>query len=211
MKKIILCCSAFIAIVNLYAFTVIIDPGHGGKDTGVRGAYLTNGKEIPVYEKDITLQFSQKLSDTIKKRYPTIQTVLIREEDCFIPLAAREKKIQAFSHDRQSVSLSIHINTALMNKNMHGFTILSQKSSLPFAQYLSEKLNNAIGSQMPNNGVQDTADTPFAAYKATDMVLELGFLSHADDAALLMDDSFTDQAAQCIADSIAAGVKDFYQ
>jgi len=193
--------------MNLCAFTVIIDPGHGGKDTGVLGTYLQNSKDIPVYEKDITLRVSQKPAGAIKQRYPDIQIFLTREDDSFVSLEARQKKIQTFAHDKDSISLSIHSSTA-MNKNIRGFKIMAQKGSVPFAQYLSEKLSQAIGMQMPNKGIiSDESDSSFMAYKTTDIVLDLGFLSHADDVALLMNDAFLEQAAVCIADSI----KSFYR
>ena len=60
---------------------VVLDPGHGGIDTGTKGP---NGEE----EKDIVLDFAQRLRDRIEKtgKYRVLMT---RTDDTFIPLADR--------------------------------------------------------------------------------------------------------------------------
>ena len=46
--------------------TIVIDPGHGGKDSGTMGT-----KRFKIYEKHIALSVSLKLGDYIKKSVPT--------------------------------------------------------------------------------------------------------------------------------------------
>jgi N-acetylmuramoyl-L-alanine amidase len=60
---------------------VVLDPGHGGIDTGTKGPH---GEE----EKDIVLDFAQRLRERIEKagKYRVLMT---RSDDTFVPLADR--------------------------------------------------------------------------------------------------------------------------
>jgi N-acetylmuramoyl-L-alanine amidase len=62
---------------------VVIDPGHGGKDTGAIGE---NGTR----EKDVVLAISKNLADLINQQ-PGMRAVLTRNGDYFVPLRNRLK------------------------------------------------------------------------------------------------------------------------
>lgn len=89
--------------------TVVIDPGHGGKDPGAVGVKKT-------YEKDVALSVSLKLGDLIKKNHPEVKVVYTRSTDVFIGLAERAKKANSISAD---LFISVHANAAA-NKSAHG-------------------------------------------------------------------------------------------
>ena len=87
--------------------TVVIDPGHGGKDSGAVGSGGTK-------EKDIVLKVAKELKKMIDSR-KEIRAVLTRERDVFIPLRQRAAiadsangklfiSIHANAHRRKSVS-----------------------------------------------------------------------------------------------------------
>ncbi|WNJ19348.1 N-acetylmuramoyl-L-alanine amidase [Pontibacter sp. G13] len=81
--------------------TLVIDPGHGGKDPGAVGK--------DHYEKEIALQVSLKLRDLLAERNPGIKVVMTRDDDTFIPLNKRAEIAQDHSGD---FFLSIHCNGA---------------------------------------------------------------------------------------------------
>lgn len=89
--------------------TVVIDPGHGGKDPGAIGV-------TKIYEKDIALSVSLKLGELIKKNHPEIKVVYTRSTDVFIGLAERAKKANGIGAD---LFISIHANAAT-RKEAHG-------------------------------------------------------------------------------------------
>ena len=60
---------------------VVLDPGHGGIDTGTKGPH---GEE----EKDIVLDFAQRLRDRIEKA-AKYRVVMTRADDTFVPLGDR--------------------------------------------------------------------------------------------------------------------------
>ena len=61
--------------------TVVIDPGHGGKDPGNLGT----GK-FKTYEKDVVLAISLKLGKYISENYDDINVIYTRQKDEFIGL-----------------------------------------------------------------------------------------------------------------------------
>lgn len=78
--------------------TIVVDPGHGGFDTGAVGAYGTQ-------EKDLTLDISIRLSDTLRKL--GFNTYLTRDADYYVPLSERTAIANQFQAD---LFVSIHIN-----------------------------------------------------------------------------------------------------
>ena len=81
--------------------TVVIDPGHGGKDPGALG------KSSKVHEKDIVLAVSKKLGDKIKAAYPGVKVIYTRSDDRFIGLHDRAMVARRNNAD---LFISIHCN-----------------------------------------------------------------------------------------------------
>jgi len=79
--------------------TVVIDPGHGGKDPGCHGG-LTN-------EKTVVLAIGLKLGEYIKSKYPNINVIYTRDSDEFIELDNRAK---IANDNHADVFISIHAN-----------------------------------------------------------------------------------------------------
>jgi N-acetylmuramoyl-L-alanine amidase len=83
---------------------VIVDPGHGGKDVGMR-ARLPNG--TIVWEKDIALGVSRRVAAALKDRGVGVH--LTRDRDTLIALADRGR---IANQQRGDLFLSIHVNAA---------------------------------------------------------------------------------------------------
>lgn len=81
---------------------IVIDPGHGGEDTGAVGP-------TGVAEKNITLGVARKLSASLAEK-TGCSVVLTREDDTFIALEERTAKANRVSAD---IFISIHVNAAL--------------------------------------------------------------------------------------------------
>jgi N-acetylmuramoyl-L-alanine amidase len=80
--------------------TVVIDPGHGGKDSGALGKISK--------EKDIVLSIGLKLGNYIKENLPDVKVVFTRTTDEFIPLYQRAEIANKASAD---LYISIHANS----------------------------------------------------------------------------------------------------
>ena len=66
--------------------TIVIDPGHGGKDPGTMGT-----KRYKTYEKDIALDISLILGGYIEQYLPEVEVVYTRKTDVFLELWERTK------------------------------------------------------------------------------------------------------------------------
>ncbi|MGQ0695415.1 MAG: N-acetylmuramoyl-L-alanine amidase family protein, partial [Nitrospiraceae bacterium] len=80
--------------------TIVIDPGHGGRDSGARGLRFTE-------EKDITLKVGLGLRELLRKQ-PGVRVLMTRESDVFVELEDRAK----FANSNQAdLFVSIHVNS----------------------------------------------------------------------------------------------------
>ena len=86
--------------------TVVIDAGHGGKDSGCRGA--TNSKE-----KEVTLAIALSLGKKIKAIYPSVNVIYTREKDIFVEL---HKRAKIANDHKADLFISIHCNAAVTRK-----------------------------------------------------------------------------------------------
>lgn len=81
--------------------TIVIDPGHGGLETGAKGKFGT-------LEKDITLGISLKLKDIIE-RHLAFRVVLTRDKDVNVSL---DNRAAVANNNRADLFISIHANSS---------------------------------------------------------------------------------------------------
>jgi len=82
-------------------FTVVIDPGHGGKDSGTLGTSIK--------EKDVVLSVGLKLGQLIKKQHPDVKVIYTRSTDVFIPL---DQRAMIANKAKANLFISIHADHA---------------------------------------------------------------------------------------------------
>lgn len=100
--------------------TVVIDPGHGGKDPGAPG------KTSATAEKHIVLKISKLFGEKISKAYPDVKVIYTRDSDKFIGLHERAMVARRNNAD---LFISIHCNSVAA-KSAYGTSvhILGQRS-----------------------------------------------------------------------------------
>ena len=89
---------------GLTAKTIVIDPGHGGKDPGALGRGT-------LHEKGIVLSISHKLREILTERGYTV--FMTRDTNHFIPL---KKRTEFATQHKADIFLSIHANSATNSK-----------------------------------------------------------------------------------------------
>jgi len=103
---------------------IIIDPGHGGKDSGAAGNLNANGKTVKIYEKDITLKTGLALRDRLIQAYPDKRILMTRDTDIYPTLDQRAEMANAVTvRDNEAVIfISIHANWGA-NSNARGYEV----------------------------------------------------------------------------------------
>jgi N-acetylmuramoyl-L-alanine amidase len=81
---------------------IVIDPGHGGHDTGTIGPH-------GLMEKDLCLDVALRLGRLIEKNLPGAQVVYTRKDDTFIPL---EERTAIANNAKADLFISIHANSS---------------------------------------------------------------------------------------------------
>lgn len=97
---------------------IVIDPGHGGHDTGAK----KNG----AVEKDIVLAFGKILADKLKAtgRYKVLMT---RDTDIFVPLGER---VEFAEQHKANLFIAVHCDYADTGSLANGATIYSLRDSV---------------------------------------------------------------------------------
>ncbi len=91
-------------------FTIVIDAGHGGKDSGALGAN--------VYEKDIALKLALRLGAYINSNLDNVKVLYTRTTDKFVPL---HKRVQLANQNNADIFFSIHCNSMISSPSpVHG-------------------------------------------------------------------------------------------
>ena len=114
---------------------IVLDPGHGGIDTGTKGP---NGQ----MEKDIVLDFAKRLREKIETA-GKYRVLLTRSDDTFVPLAERMR----FAREAGAgLFISIHADSLPHKEgDAQGATVytLSETATDPAAARLAEQENRA--------------------------------------------------------------------
>lgn len=97
------------------AKVVLIDPGHGGEESGAVG-HLDPKKSRKVFEKDLALRLSKKIKEHLSK---STSAYLTRSLDRAVSLQERADLADLVKAD---LFLSIHFNSSTNNKS-HGFEL----------------------------------------------------------------------------------------
>ena len=90
-------------------FTVVIDPGHGGRDPGAIGK---RGKE-----KNINLSVALKLGKLIQNNCKDVRIVYTRQNDTFVTL---DKRAQIANNAKADLFISIHTNSVAKGRTVRG-------------------------------------------------------------------------------------------
>lgn len=111
---------------------IMLDPRHGGEDSGAVGKYRTR-------EKDVVLQIARRLKALIDKE-GNMRAYMTRNEDVFIPLKVRVAKAQK---QRADLFVSIHADafTSRQPSGSSVFALSTKGATSTAARYLADTQN----------------------------------------------------------------------
>src|SRR5581483_51425 len=170
---------------TLHTFTtVVVDPGHGGKDSGVF--------KNRVAEKIVALDTAQRLAG--KLRAAGFRVVMTRDSDRFIELNDRA----AISNkQRNAVFVSVHFNDG--SRRAHGAQVYWHSN---VSQEFAQRIENKLGEVTMKDGVPHANFRVLRLNQYPAVLVECGFISNRREARRCADTKFREQLAQKIAEGI---------
>jgi N-acetylmuramoyl-L-alanine amidase len=181
----------------LSGIKILLDPGHGGKESGASGptGYL---------EKDVNLIVSKLLRDELVKRGAKV--VMTREDDRDVSLVERQVII---NKEEPAIALSIHYNSlpddgdAENTKGFGSFWYHPQSHSL--AVFLHNYVVKKLGK--PSYGVFWNNLALTRPHIAPAVLLELGFMSSPNE----FEEIVNPQAQKKMANTLADGITQWFK
>jgi N-acetylmuramoyl-L-alanine amidase len=173
---------------------IVLDAAHGGNDHGAKHEQFS--------EKDVTAQIIGKIQAANNNENIEIQ--FTRVDDNSTTLQQRTDLINRVKPD---LVLSLHVNYN-KDSDTSGFEIYTSKAdnannakSAVFANKLADKLSKKLATK--NRGVKEAPLFILNKSEAPAIVIELGFLSNANDRALLTNGSSQDNIALTLLEFIS--------
>ena len=116
--------------------TIVIDPGHGGKDSGTLGT-----KRFKIYEKHVALAVSLKLGNYISEEFPDVKIIYTRDTDVFLELNERTEIANKSNAD---LFISIHCDGFTNPKPSGASVFVMGMSKLKANMDVAMRENSAI-------------------------------------------------------------------
>ncbi len=103
---------------------IILDPGHGGRDSGALSRYPVDGVAVPLLEKNHTLDAALALEEMLQKKYKDKDIILTRRNDEYPSLEERVKIANDYpvKEEEGILYISLHANASL-NTEAQGFEV----------------------------------------------------------------------------------------
>jgi N-acetylmuramoyl-L-alanine amidase len=187
------------------SFTLVIDPGHGGKDPGTEKRC-----ETCLHEKDLALVIALKVGSLLENFYKNIRVVYTRKTDKYLSLEERTDLANASEAD---CFISIHCNSN-PKKEIYGTQTHIETNSPPDAKRLAALIDDHLTDRAMRKslGIFDSEDRRFNLFvlrKITmpGVLVEAGFLSNSTEEKFLN----TDQGQSVIANAIFKAMQQYLQ
>jgi N-acetylmuramoyl-L-alanine amidase len=203
MRRLILRCFALGVLISLAACktvptavqdtsksfsTVVVDAGHGGKDSG---AYRRFGPPEKILALDVAKRVERKLRDA------DLNTVMTRSSDVFIPL---DERVAIENSQNNAIFVSIHFNDS-RRRGIHGFETYYHS---PYASELANRIQAKL-TTIPNSVNRGVHTANFRVLRlATQpaVLVECGFLSNRTEGHEARSTDYRDELADKIAEAI---------
>jgi N-acetylmuramoyl-L-alanine amidase len=167
--------------------TVVIDAGHGGKDSGahVRG----------LMEKTLALDISKRLRSELQ---PAFKVIMMRSDDRFIELDHRAYHASQYGN---AVLVSIHLNYGRRSTSGPE-TFYWRTDSYSLAKRVQAQLSATVPNEYRNAGLVRRRLRLTRNPTIPCILVECGYLTNAREASLLSSSAYRERLAEAIARAI---------
>ena len=184
--------------------TVVIDPGHGGRDGGAVGNDGT-------LEKELNLAVALKLKSILESA--NIHVIMTRETD--IELASPDSphkkaddlkaRLELTQNQKNALFVSIHMNKFPVEKyrGLQVYYSENHAESLTLAQTIQDATQNALQNTSERK-VKPAGDSIYlmSHLEIPAVLVECGFLSNTEERELLKNERYQKKLALCISAAI---------
>lgn len=175
---------------------IVLDPGHGGSDPGAVG--IGGLSEI-----DIVNPMSHRIRDLLEEQ--GVRVIMTREDNRTLSLEAR---VELANRVNGNLFVSLHANAISMSRpDVNGIETYYFQTGEQLARTLHRSLIEATGG--PDRGVRTARFYVLRHTRMPAVLLELGFVTGAQDARRLADPQYREVLSQAIARGILQYVRQY--
>ncbi|QHG15511.1 N-acetylmuramoyl-L-alanine amidase [Nostoc sp. ATCC 53789] len=173
---------------------VVIDPGHGGKDSGAPGL---GG----LLEKDVILPIGKRVAAILEQN--GVQAVLTRDADFFVELQGR---VEIAERVNATAFVSIHANSVDNRPDVNGLEVYYYDSGYALAEAVRNTILQNIGT-IKDRGTRKARFYVLRKSSMPSILVETGYMSGREDNPRLASREYQNQ----MADAIARGILKYLQ
>ncbi|WP_377559040.1 N-acetylmuramoyl-L-alanine amidase [Ornithinibacillus salinisoli] len=172
----------------LQDYHIVIDPGHGGNDSGATSKGLL--------EKTLTLATAEKVAEHLEHAGANVQ--LTREEDKYISL---DERIYTSNSQDTDAYISLHFDsyndTSVNGVNTYYY---HENTSLDLAKVIHSKLIKS--TDMNDRGIRKTGFLVLRENDNPAVLLELGFMTNPENLEIIQTENYQNKVAEAITDGL---------
>lgn len=179
--------------------TIVIDPGHGGEDSG-------SISQRGVNEKDVVFKISSKLRDELMKN--NFEVYLTREWDKSLGNTVKNdiiNRAKIINESKADIFLSIHLNASDIKsvKGVETYSKFLDDKSYLLAESIQDELSSVEYTK--DRGIKQTDQINLGILRRTNVtgvLLELGFITNIEDEKFLISEEGQAIIINCILNGI---------
>lgn len=177
---------------NLSEATIVLDPGHGGSDSGA----LSTGNKM---EKTYTLQLAKKAAKQLQAEGANV--IITRATDKTVSLA---KRPDFSTENNANLFVSFHFDSSPDDNTATGFTTYyyHKGASAQLATDINQQMTNL---PLDNRGIQFGNFLVIRDVKVPSVLLEMGYINDDDDFKHIENPEYQEQVAQ----NVKNGINDY--
>lgn len=186
---------------NLSEYTIVLDPGHGGYDSGASCAVSSSNWS----EKKINLSIALKIKEILES-YGT-KVIMTRSDDRFLSLSARNAVARRYNPD---LFISVHCDSSSASSSYGTSAYYYRAYSQPLAKYIHQALVSTYRNMIYYGKEKKNIDrgTNFYAFKVARVeecpavLIEYGFVSNTGECQYLQNASTREILAKATVNGI---------
>jgi N-acetylmuramoyl-L-alanine amidase len=173
---------------------VVIDPGHGGQDSGAPGI---GG----LLEKDVVLPIGKRIAAILEQN--GVQAVLTRNADFFVGLQGR---VDIADHVHADVFVSVHANSIDNRPDVNGLEVYYYDSGYNLAEVVRRTILRSI-STIKDRGTRKARFYVLRKSSMPSILVETGYMTGTEDNPRLATPEYQNRMAEAIANGILQYLK----